>query len=217
MNYFDINLGLLERVIRGRRSIWGKLSDHIVDHLYLLYSKTEEAWHNNIKRFDPEDKINYLLIGEAPPWGFSTRPFYFYLQPVGLFFNSVFNAFQCTKNSKDRAKAYEYLAKKGFLLIDSLPYAFPYTTEQRKSQAYRELIAASVPWWQDKLNKSGLTFSTSLKVAFAYRTNGLILTEVLNNKLGNQSIELTEENIAADPMSNYPTAAQIERIFSLNN
>ena len=174
---FYESIPLLEAVINQKRVISCKLSKPVIQQLYEVYQQTEYAWHKNLKRFNSDSEINYLLVCEAPPWTFCSTTTYFYLQPQGPLFSAVRKAF-FGDQSQDRVKTYDMLAEKGFMLVDSLPYALSYTANQRKSTAYLNLVKANAPLWINKLNSSKLNFSPDLKIALGYFWNGLRLIEV---------------------------------------
>src|SRR6056297_412605 len=184
---FHKNIPLLEKLINHKRGLSCKLSDPVKQQLYEIYQKTEDLWCRNLEKIDTE--IKYVLIGEAPPWTFCSSVSYFYEQPTGPLISTVRKAFK-DEMPKNRAETYDILARNGFLLVDSLPYSMPYTSRQRNSVPYRELVKACSGWWINKLKKSGKTFSKDLKIALGYYWNGLQLinalggeTEIKNNRL----------------------------------
>jgi len=183
-----------------------------ISQLRHIFDKTENAWVKNLKNYKSE--IKYLLICEAPPWSM-TNPKYFYLQPQGQLFDTVWKTFF---NSQKRNTPYKCLAKVGFLLIDSLPFSINYKTKHRKSDDYFKLIKACLPWWINKLNNSGLTFSKDMEIALGYYWNG---KQVINASGGNLTIYDNKYNIYSCKIISHkgsrylPDEKQLKEVFKI--
>lgn len=187
-------------------------------NLERAYEVCERAWIRNFFRFRGQP-IRYLLIAEAAPWTELSKPTsYFYENLQGEWCKRITRVFGI--DAKDPELALIELAPKGFVLLDSLPFAAPYTSRLRKRHEYLELIRACRPYFEDKLSEIGLrTFGKDVKVAFAFKLNGLRLIEIYDHKLPMPNVgplKITEENIAADG-SGYTNVEKLKKIFCLSN
>jgi hypothetical protein len=132
-----------------------------------IFHNTEKSWISNVSRF-PNKIIKYLLICETPPLNGT----YFYSGANTRLFTTVWKTFFIDPICVNPNNAYQCLADKGFLLIDTLPYAMNYKTANRKNPVYDELIQKYLHWWINKLN-SNFIFAPDLKIAFGFKLNGL--------------------------------------------
>lgn len=193
------------------------LSDCIKCQLREIFNQTEKVWEDNLKLYHSDSEIKFLLICEAPPWTFCSTARYFYLQPQGPLFSTICKAFY-GGIPKNRNKIYDCLRRDGFLLIDSLPFAFPYTSNQRRSQAYQNMVKAFIPWWVGKLNSSGLKFSKDLKIAFGYYWNGKQVIKALGGKLvlGSTVYPVDNNQIISHKGSRYlPDYMKLQKVVNI--
>lgn len=208
---FDETLALLTDKLQKEEKD-DKTFEWTIYQLRYIFSHTEEAWYANLKRFKGD--IKYLLICEAPPWSL-TYPKYFYLQPKGQLFNTIWKVFF---NGQPQKTPYDCLAKEGFLLIDSLPYSMIYKTKHRKSSEYLGLIKACMPWWLGKLDNSGLTFSKELKIAFGYYWNGKRIIEGCggNIPICKNKYSVNESHIISHKGSRYlPDEKELKNVYKI--
>lgn len=205
---FEQNLPLLTKLF-GEQNVKFRLN-----RLKEIFQSTESTWANNIERF--KDKpVKYILIGEAPPWSETGIPRYFYNQIESKLHKSIWNTiFPLLSVPKDCKNSYDMLADEGFLLIDTLPYSMDYSGKRQKT-AYSDLLYNSVNWWTKKLENENLILAKNIKLAFAFRINGLKIIQSLNYKLelrNGQIITLNENIIAADG-SGYTSPQKLRTIF----
>lgn len=194
-------------------------SDEIVEsmrcRLKEIFDITTNQWKENLHRFN-SNSIQKLLICEAPPWSESGIPRYFYNKIESKYHKRIWKGiFPENPIPDNQDLAYRMLSDKGFLLIDSIPYSMPYKGKRTKI-FYDEMIIKSIPWWTSKLQDSSDKICSDLKVAFAFKVNGLAIINALNGTLNISEkihVKLSLENIAADN-SGYTNSGKLYRIFS---
>lgn len=187
-------------------------------------ASSEEYWEINRKRYNnvkgkTEENgtlcIKYLLICESPP--VSSK--YFYKQPAGELFTSVWRTFFADKpicsNSND---AYQCLADIGFLLVDSLPFPVKYLTKDRKKSAYQNMINNYLNIWEQKLN-SNFTFCADLKIAFGFKLNAYAILKAAPNGIMLSGIQrpFSSRMIATDGTGYKPSSIYLAHKFGLIN
>lgn len=187
-----------------------------------IHAYTEDRWREYFSGI-PGGRVRYLLIAEAPPWTKIGRPRYM-LDPLmgpsrSRFLPAVCQAFfgdLVYRNWEARRKLSE-LAKRGFLLIDSIPFAMKYLSDQRRGPRYAALVQyTSNTYLQEKLAFPGLIWAKRIRVSFGAKLNALALMASLENKLmlANRLYPLTTEMIAVDG-SGQPNGTALRRIFAL--
>lgn len=211
---FEINIEFLTHNLLPS-GLTDPMMDGVIKQLRYIFNVTEESW-NKRKNFiqNLEKKIEYLLICEAPPWT-QTEPNYFYLNPNGQLFKTVWHTFF---PDRPLVNPYNELANKGFLLIDSLPLSIKYETKHRKSSEYLQLIEINKQWWINKLDNSGLAFSENLKIALGYFWNGKRLIEACGGKitLKNNDYSLNCDLIISHRKSRYlPDYIKLREVFHI--
>ncbi|HYW95309.1 MAG TPA: hypothetical protein VE870_06970 [Bacteroidales bacterium] len=212
---FTMHLDLLNKVIAPSRHENNPLSIAIIDQLKMIYAHSERAWLRNLEQIKGE--VKYLLIGESPPWSFHENATCFYSDPDSTIVDTVRKAFFRTRLEKGH-ELYKCLGEKGFLYIDTLPYAFPFTPEQRKSKAYGELVKSCLPRWLTKLNQSHLRLAGDLKIAFSYYWNGIqIIGASLGTlQIGNHAYPVHSDQIVAGPETRFvPSSKHLGSIFHI--
>lgn len=167
-----------------------------------IYEECEDAWEKNLKRFNG-NPIKYLLIGEAAPWPKDgAEVSYFYKKPEGRLLHQVLKAFfqDGPEPIPKKDERFKKLAERGFILIDSLPFAMPYTTRLRISKNYLYLLkSAKSYFYASKINK--IKWCREVRIAFAFQWNGCQMIKALDRKLTVPNvgdIPLDESMIAID-------------------
>lgn len=183
-----------------------------------IYKKTEGKWRENLKRLK-DSPVKYLLIAEAPPWIEQGEVQYFYNNFEGSWCRSIWQAFSPQKNKQPSPdECLEMLAKKGFLLIDTLPFAMKYTSAKRKKLKYKELIdKCREDFFMKKVNDQSIRYAEKVKLAFAFKLNAEAVIEALPQKLKlpeNQGITINKLLIAAD-RSGFTSSTKLRNIFDL--
>lgn len=182
-----------------------------------IFRVTESAWERNVARLNGKP-IQYLLIGEAAPWTqIGNQPRYFYETPSGPWVKRILKVF--LKNpSSDAETTLSNLADRGFLLVDTIPFALQYTSRIRRGPTYLQLLLASRNYFLGKLQDPRLTWSTSLKVALAFRLNGIRTVDAYAGGIELRSglrLLFDENQIAVDG-SNYTSTNKLRDIWALS-
>lgn len=178
---------------------------------------TEQKWLEYVEGIRGKP-VNYLLIAEAPPETADNPPLYF-LDPVcspRTLMRAVSSAFFGRK-STDGAATLASLAGRGFLMVDSIPFAMKYTSSRRSSLAYSRLVAmAARTYMQTKLALASLSWSDDLRIAFSVRLNARCVMAALQHalQLGEREFCLSDDMIATD-RSNYPCGNILREVFRL--
>lgn len=180
-----------------------------------IFNSTELAWENNLGRYH-QTPIKHILFAEAAPWSEKGKPRYFYNQIESNFHQRIWKAIISTQPIPiDVEQSYLMLASRGFLLLDTIPYAMDFSSKRNK-YAYFEIIAQSVNWWKLKLADEKIIFANQVQVAFAFKVNGQKLVEALNGRLklkNGLTILLNDEMISADG-SGYTNSEKLAKIFN---
>jgi hypothetical protein len=114
-------------------------------------------------------------------------------------------------------KGLDELAKRQFILIDSLPFAMKYSSSQRGSSHYQTLVEESLPFLMEKVSHSAIKYDEDIRAAFAFKLNGFAIMSALPNGLAlptGQVLTLTEDLIAADG-SGYTNSERLRQILAL--
>lgn len=182
-----------------------------------IYKKTEEKWRENLKRLKGFP-VKYLLIAEAPPWIEQGEVQYFYNNFEGSWCRRIWRAFSKENKQPAPDECLEMLAKKDFLLIDTLPFAMKYTSEKRKKTAYKELIDKCLEdFFMKKVHDQSIRYAENVKIAFAFKLNAEAIIEALPKKLKlpeSQEITINNHLIASD-QSGFTSPAKLRDIFGL--
>jgi hypothetical protein len=183
-----------------------------------IYEYTECLWLKYVEQL-ADTPVRYLLIAEAPPWSASGRPHF--VLDLASTPRTLMRALRMAFLGDQRSGAspeivLQELASRGFLLVDSLPFSMKYSSRQRQSDSYRELVARSVAsYLQEKLNFAELDFAPDLRVAFSVRLNAEAILQASSVLcIRGRSIPLSRAMIATGS-NNYPDAGRLRELFSL--
>jgi hypothetical protein len=158
--------------------------------------------------------IQYLLIAEAAPWTKPGRhPRYFYERLDG--FGCILSAFDAPTH--DAEAALSFLADRGFLLVDTLPFAMPYSKKKaRERPAYLPLIKASHDYFLGKLHDRRVQWSDHVRVALAFEVHGSKTIEAYSGGIDLPSgrVPISEDDIAVNA-AHYTCAQELRRVFQL--
>lgn len=186
-------------------------------NLEKIFAVCEEAWKRNLIRLKGK-RIRYLLVAEAAPWTEpDDTPSYFYDSLRGRWCNRILTAFNLTppEGENEIENRLSVLAEKGFVLVDSLPFAASYTTHLRQNPAYLELVRHCRPYVESRL--ADLSWDGQVKVALAFKWNGLRVIESYNSQLllpNGTRLNISENLVAADG-SGFTNADTLKALFSL--
>ena len=211
---FPIELAILEELF-GSDTVARSM-----DRLNEIHKFAERRWQEYVTLI-PDGVVRYLLIAEAPPWKATGAPL-FVLDPDSpsrtlmqtlrkTFFNDAQTAQLTT------AEALTELARRGFLIIDSIPFSMKYSSRQRSNPRYRNLVARSVQTYlRRQIIWPSLSWSPDVRVAFAFKLNAMAIIEALEGQLelGNTT-QLLGENLIAASQSGFPNADNLKAIYAL--
>lgn len=189
---FAANLPLLKKLF-GTEAI-----EQQQDLIKSLLEETEFCWNKNLDRLNGRI-VERILIGEAPCSGDGVSE-YFYKMIFNSYHLKIWKGLYPETPLPDQVKAYEMLADKGFLLVDSIPFSLKYAGKRDKKD-YSLLLKNGVNWMVQKLSDKRINYTDDVKVAFSYKANGLKVMEALDGKLPlkkGQSVVLSPSQIAAD-------------------
>jgi hypothetical protein len=130
--------------------------------------------------------------------------------------NAVAPAFFGSK-SIDGDLTLRRLAQRGFLMVDTIPFAMQYKS-RRSREGYNKLVMrTSRSYMHAKLESSRLLWSSDLRVAFSVPLNARRVISGLDSvlKLGGQDFPLSEDMVACDG-SHYPSADRVRGAFRLD-
>ncbi|MBL4700649.1 MAG: hypothetical protein JKX85_05250 [Phycisphaeraceae bacterium] len=181
-----------------------------------IFEFTEAKWGEYVRSLG-KTPVRYLLIAEAPPWSEKDKEIQYVLDPasrIRSFMGAIRGAFVDDRGAT-AVECLAVLAKEGFLVVDSLPFAMEYT-KKRSSKKYDQLISATVSkYLQPKIKNSGLEWSPEVKVAFAVKRNARsIMKSASKIELGGKEVALSEEMIAVNG-AGYPCAKRLKENFQL--
>lgn len=184
-----------------------------------VHGIVETAWDNNIARLNNVGSpIRYLGIGEAPPPSPSGEEVhYFYHDCHGSWCAGITSAFvsrPCVLED-----LYRTLAQKGFLLVDTLPFAMKYSTRDRNRREYRMLVKQCInDYLGPKLSDPRIKWASEVKIAFMVPTNAKAVMEVLPDGLhlpNGQTIRISPDKVATNG-TNFPSGRRIREVFGLD-
>ena len=216
----------LEQSFPDELSILKKLFgvDHVEGKLQRLndiYKYTEGKWRDYVAKL-PNGRVNYLLIGEAPPWRSPDEKIQYVLDPESdsrtlmlALTKALLSVSACEQvNAK---KALAELATRGFLIVDSIPFAMKYPSPMRARTKYIELVhLTTLTHLQKKLSLSSISWSRDVCVAFSLKQNARAVIKGLDNKLnlGGTIVTLSDELIAVNG-SGFPDAEKLRQLYRI--
>lgn len=207
---FNQNLPRLENIF-GKTEVAKKTT-----RLKEIFQSTETSWQKNLDRL-ADKKVKNILIAEAAPWSDTGVPRFFYNRIESSYHQRIWRAFfPYSPIPSDNDTAFNMLAEKNFMLIDTIPFSMSYSG-MRNHPDYFRIIANSTVWWTEKLKSDKITFAEKVNVAFAFKVNGLAVIRATSGQLklkDGQTIKLTDKIIAADG-SGYTNSERLRTIYSL--
>ena len=192
-----------------------------LDRIEEIYNTSEKFWEEQLTSL-PEDGIKYLLIAEAPPWSPEGEVTYVYnpkSKPRTLL-RELCKAFLGEPLYKEigTEETLKRLAAFGLIIIDSLPFAMNYKSK-RYSKKYSELLAHTVnSYMLKKINREDLKWSNDLKIAFAFKINGLTIINALKDGLSIQKLDKSfslSENLIVANAAGYPDSKKLKEVFGI--
>lgn len=186
-----------------------------VQRLDLIHSTAETMWNQNLSRLTGI-KIKYLLIGEAPPWTESGPVRYFYNTCDGAWVNRIWKTFFDCRKPDNVEEALSNLADRGFLLIDSLPFAENFSGK-RTGEGYQKLVKSCSSILSEKINNDRIEWADNVRIGLAFKVNGRAVIESLPDGIRlptAQLIEFSDKLICADG-SGYTSPALLRSAFGI--
>lgn len=188
--------------------------DAAIPRLREIHDYTEAKWQAYADQI-PGGVVRYLLIAEAPPWSDDGAP-QFLLDPasrVRSFMGALRRVFPRASLGSS-AETLKVLARHGFLLLDSIPFAMNYSSK-RSSPRYDDLIRLTAKTYlQAKIDASPLTWSPDFRVAFAVKRNAYAVISASDGQLsfGGQLHAVSTEQIAVNG-AGYPDARKLRDLY----
>jgi len=202
-----------------------KITIQELDYLKEAYSFTENLWLSQIAKID---KVEVVMISEAPLFGKNKNYFYNLDTKFSSFFN--FNDIievldiQCEKEDYNNKEfAINALNKKGFLILDIFPFALnPEITELNfknlKKNDYQVLFGNNLETYiEDKLQL--IKSKSNEKIVFAYRYKRLRnnVHELLKRKIIQHGLIQSTEPLEALNNNMSLDRKKLKEIINSNN
>ena len=193
-----------------------------LERLEKIYSYCKSKWLTNLERFSGTP-VKYLLIAEAPPWTEEpNRIKYFYALDENdehIKFSVLLRAlWKCFFDMQPRKDMLNQLAKQGFLLVDTIPFAMDYKGK-RGNQKYDALVNSCADYLESQLKNPNIVWVDNVKVAFAFKVNAKAVIDSFPDGITlptGQRINLDESMIAANG-AGYPDANLLKEVFGLDD
>ena len=188
-----------------------------------IYNYTEVKWEENIQRYIAHGtEIQYLLVGEAAPAS-EGEVSYFYNKCETSWCRRVTSTFfdnHCPPRRLETEGQLDGLASYGFALIDILPFAVKYSSQERDSVYYMNMIRLCAKgYFLKHINDPRLKWGKDVKVAFAVPKTCTAAKHALGGGFtlpNNQKIEISPALIGTDG-TNYPSGKVLRRIFGIDD
>jgi hypothetical protein len=179
-----------------KRLFGSEYVDNKIDIIELIYHASEKYWEKNLEYIIKNGiKIKFLLVCEAPPLSECNDDEdvkYFYnpgnISVPQSYLEAVFNVFYPEEREvrarytiQEKQSKLNRIAEKGFLLIDSLPFAMNYSEKMKRSTVtYKKLVkACAASYLCDKLKNPEIPWDNKgVKIAFSVWLNA---REVIKN------------------------------------
>ena len=188
-----------------------------------VFAESEQLWADYLAQV-PERKVRYLMIAEAPPCTDSEVLQYIFnpaARPRTLI-TALVKAFFGDPIYKEigMAATLAELADRGFLLVDAIPFAMPFSKGGKRGKTgYGELIQATArSYMLNKLNASGIQWDPDLRIAFSLRKTAeaviAAFPEGIPFEALGKSVPISDEMVAVNA-ANYPDAEKIKALYGL--
>jgi len=201
-----------------RRLFGSDTVDDALPRLKEIYDYTEAKWQAYADQL-PDGLVRYVLVAEAPPWSDEGVP-QFLLDPASRV-RSLMRALRAVfpgAADGSAADALTILARHGFLLLDSIPFAMNYSAK-RSSQRYEALIRLTAKTYlQAKIDASPLTWSPDIRVAFAVKRNACAIISGSGGQLlfAGRPHTISTEQIAING-AGYPDAKTLRDLYGIDH
>lgn len=180
-----------------------------------IHGHAELCWRTYIEQL-ADGCVKYLLIAEAPPWSEPGEKIQYVLDPSSrsrTLMSALQKAFP-TAYGLPAGKALAEFAQQGFLIVDSIPFSMKYTSRNRTSDNYQELVDVTANAVQAALRSSSLNWSRDLRIAFSVKLNARAVIRALGGRLDlNGTVFNLSENLIAVSASGYPDAEKLRALY----
>jgi hypothetical protein len=196
-------------------------ADNLPPYLDSIYQVTEAKWEENIQRLVRNNvKIKYLMFGEAAPQTTEGEVSYFYNNCHGNWCKAIVEGIipwrLIPANIEDK---FEELARRQFLLVDTMPFALDYSAAKRRYKvAYKELVhLCANSYLCNKLFDDRLRWEDEIKVAFGVKKNAEAMMAAFPNgfTLPNGQVIKFSFDMVATTAANYPSAGRVREVFEI--
>lgn len=196
-------------------------TNNLPPHLNRIYSVTEAKWEENIHRLVKNNvRIRYLMFGEAAPETYDNDVSYFYNNCQGNWCKAIVEGLIPRHEvPNDTETKLDKLAKRQFLLVDTMPFAVNYSISNRRSKAaYRELVKlCALSYLHKKLFDPRLLWADDILVAFGVKKNAEAMMQAFPNGFplpNGQNVQVTYDLVATTE-ANYPHSGRVRQVFKL--
>ena len=193
-----------------------RVADNL-QQLQAIYDYTEAAWQGYAAQIEI---VRFVMIAEAPPWRADQTRRYI-LDPLlhdeGPYNWALRKAFPGADVGSWQ-EVLRVLARHGFLLLDSIPFAMSYTSSKRRGPKYDNLVHHSVTTYlQQKLDSSRVSWSPEVRIAFAAkRLASSVLKTLSHLSVHGRQHPLSPDMIAVN-RANYPDPMGLRRIYGFGD
>lgn len=177
------------------------------DNIYFesAFNEIDDLWTKN---FEKIDKVNYLMLAEAPLWGQDKK--YIYNPKTNnsqFFYRSDLEQIH-NINISDKREFIETCNKIGLLVMDISP--FPLNTNDTRinygknvegskkltKKAYRDLVSRTIPtFFEKKMNLVSQKQSSNIKVFFRYTRVKNAFQDLISDILSENGLIKNQEDI----------------------
>jgi hypothetical protein len=181
-------------------------------HFYI-----EKRWGEYVEQF-PDGRVKHLLIGEAPPWS-DAGAIQYVLCPAArprTLMRALRKVFSVPKTYDSRG-ALDVFARRGLLVVDSIPFPMKYSSNMRRRPSYENLVRLTARTYLNKrLNLPSLSWDRDVRIAFGFKLNALSVIKGLDGqlRLGGHLYALSLEMIGVN-RAGYPDAAKLRKIWDI--
>lgn len=202
MNYKDN-----KRIIESFYDSLELANEFAGDNIYFesAFNEIDDLWTKN---FEKIDKVNYLMLAEAPLWGQDKKYIYNPKTNNSQFFYRSDLEQILNINISDKREFIETCNKIGLLVMDISP--FPLNTNDTRinygknvegskkltKKAYRDLVSRTIPtFFEKKMNLVSQKQSSNIKVFFRYTRVKNAFQDLISDILSENGLIKSQEDI----------------------
>lgn len=202
MNYKDN-----KRIIESFYDSLELANEFAGDNIYFesAFNEIDDLWTKN---FEKIDKVNYLMLAEAPLWGQDKKYIYNPKTNNSQFFYRSDLEQILNINISDKREFIETCNKIGLLVMDISP--FPLNTNDTRinygknvegskkltKKAYRDLVSRTIPtFFEKKMNLVSQKQSSNIKVFFRYTRVKNAFQDLISDILSENGLIKNQEDI----------------------